>query len=357
MSVEELDAARAEEFGGRMMGVINDAAVALSTSLGHQTGLFDAMAELAPSTSAEIAEAASLEERYVREWLGAMVTGGIVEYDREARTYALPAEHAACLTRAAGSENIAAFATYIALMGKVEGGIVRSFKEGGGVPYSDFENFQELQATETGPIVDATLIDVTLPLVPGLVDRLREGIDVADVGCGAGHALNVMAGEFPASRFTGFEISEEGCALGRAEASELGLDNVSFEIRDAAELGESGSFDFIMAFDTIHDQARPAAVLASIAEALRSGGDFLMVDIKAATELADNADHPLGPFFYTISTFHCMTVSLAQGGEGLGTMWGKEKALEMLGEAGFSNVEVQEVDGDIVNYYYVAKKA
>ena len=88
----------------------------------------------------------------MREWLGAMVTGGVVEYDRDAKTYALPAEHAACLTRAAGPDNIAAFATYIALMGKVEDGIVRSFKEGGGVPYEDFENFQELQATETGPI-------------------------------------------------------------------------------------------------------------------------------------------------------------------------------------------------------------
>lgn len=356
MSVEELDAAKAEEFAGRMMGVINEAAVALSASVGHQTGLFDAMAGLAASTSAEIAEAAGLQERYVREWLGAMVTGGVVDYDRAAKTYALPAEHAAFLTRAAGTDNIAAFATYIPLMGKVENGIITAFREGGGVPYSEFDNFQELQGTETRPVYDSTLIDVTLPLVDGLVHKLKAGIDVADVGCGAGHAINVMAGAFPASRFTGWDFSEEGVELARAEAAELGLANTRFEARDAAQLGETEAFDFITAFDAIHDQARPGQVLKGIGDALRPGGDFLMVDIKAATELGDNLNHPLGPFWYTISTFHCMTVSLALDGEGLGTMWGKEKAVEMLGEAGFTNVDVREVEGDIVNYYYVAKK-
>ena len=352
----EMDAAKIEAFAGRMIGALNETSVAFMTAIGHETGLFDRMADLPPSTSQQIADAAGLTERYVREWLGALVTGRVIDYDAANGTYKLPAEHAACLTRAAGTNNIAAFTAFFPEFGKVTDQIVGSFRNGGGVPYSEYDKFQTLMRDESAQVFDATLIDSTLPLVPGVVDKLKAGIEVADVGCGAGHAINLMAQAFPNSRFTGFDFSEEGIGLGRAEAARMGLKNASFVVRDAAKLGETARFDLIVVFDAVHDQAHPAAMLSGIYDALKPGGDLLCVDIAASSKLEENMDHPMAPMLYTVSTMHCMTVSLAYGGDGLGTVWGEQKALEMLGAAGFKGIKVERVEGDILNNYYVAGK-
>jgi SAM-dependent methyltransferase len=269
----------------------------------------------------------------------------------------LPADHAAWLTRAAGLNNLAIRTQIVGLVAAVEHQIVDCFRHGGGVPYSAFPEFQALTAETSGAVHDATLIDVTLPLVPGLVDRLGQGIDVADIGCGSGHAANLMAEAFPASRFTGFDLSDTGLAAATAEADRKDLTNVRFEKRDVSRLGETARFDLITTFDAVHDQARPDLVLAGIARALRPGGVYLCVDISASSKLSENLDHPLGPFFYTISCMHCMTVSLAEGGMGLGTMWGEQKAREMFGDAGFTAIEAAHVDGDIANMYFIAAKS
>jgi SAM-dependent methyltransferase len=352
---EAQDGGRAE-FAGRMLAAMNEAALALMMSVGHRTGLFDVMAAMPAATSAEIASRASLDERYVREWLAAMTTGRIVEHDGAAGSYSLPAGHAAWLTRAAGMDNLAAGMQYIGLMALVEDQIVDCFRHGGGVPYSAFPRFQAVMAEDSGAVRDATLIDVTLPLVPGMADRLRQGIEVADVGCGSGHAVNLMAEAFPRSRFTGFDFSGAGIAAARQEARRKGLANARFEERDAARLGEAGQFDFITTFDAVHDQARPDLVLAAIADALRPGGVYLCVDTAASSKLAENLDHPLGTFLYTVSCMHCMTVSLADGGMGLGTMWGEETARAMLTEAGFTAVDTVHLDDDFVNSYIIASK-
>ena len=356
MTTQQIDQAKAEAFGGQMIGILNNGFLGLMTSIGHRTGLFDTMAGLPPSTTQQIAGAAKLNERYVREWLAAMVTGGIVEHDPAASTYRLPPEHAISLTRASGPNNLATVTQYLALCGNVEDALVESFRNGGGVPYSQFAKFQQLQAEESAQIIDAALIDVTLPLIPGIVERLQKGIDVLDVGCGQGHAINTMANAFPNSRFTGYDFSEEGVAAGNAEARQLGLTNARFVAQDAATIGETAAFDMITAFDAIHDQADPTKVLANVSRALRPGGVFLMVDIAGSSNLHENLEHPLGPMLYSISTMHCMTVSLALDGEGLGTMWGEQKAQELLAEAGFHDIIVKQVEGDIFNNYYIGTK-
>ena len=357
MTTRELDQAKSEAFAERMIGILNDAALALVTSIGHRTGLFDVMAGLPPSTSQQIADAANLNERYVREWLGAMVVGRIVEHDPEDGTYYLPQEHAAWLTRAASPNNIAVTAQFIPVLGMVEDGIVESFKHGGGLPYSAFPRFHEVMAEDSGQTVVAALADHILPLVPGLIERLEEGIDVLDVGCGSGRALNLMARTFPNSRFSGYDFSEEAIARARAEAQEHGTTNVRFELKDAAALDEKASYDLITTFDAVHDQADPAAVLKGIADALREDGVYLMQDIAGSSHAHKNMNHPIGPLLYTVSTMHCMTVSLSQGGEGLGTMWGEEKAREMLEEAGFKEVEVKQLPHDFMNSYYIVTKS
>ncbi len=165
-----------------------------------------------------------------------------------------------------------------------------------------------------------------------------------------------MAQTFPNSRFTGIDFSDEGLATGRAEAERMGLTNATFEAHDLAELDVTEAYDVVTAFDAIHDQAQPAKVLRNVHRALKPGGIFLMVDIKASSQLEDNVGVPLRPFFYTVSTIHCMSVSLAYDGAGLGTVWGKQLATKMLREAGFGDITVTEIESDAMNYYYVARK-
>jgi 2-polyprenyl-3-methyl-5-hydroxy-6-metoxy-1,4-benzoquinol methylase len=285
-----------------------------------------------------------------------MVVGRVVEHDPEDETYHLPQEHAAFLTRAASPDNIAVTAQFIPLLASVEDGVVESFENGGGVPYSAFPRFHEVMAEDSGQTVVAALKDHILPLVPGLTERLEAGIDVLDVGCGSGRALNLMARKFPNSRFLGYDFLEEGIGRARAEAQEHGTTNVRFEVKDVASLDETAAYDLITTFDAVHDQAKPAKVLRGIADALRPDGVYLMQDIAGSSHLHNNLDHAIGPFIYTVSTMHCMTVSLAQDGEGLGTMWGEEKAREMLKEAGFAKVEVEQLPHDIFNNYFIITK-
>jgi len=356
MNTNLLDQSKAEAFADRMLNTLNEGALALMTSLGHRTGLFDVMSDLPPSTSEQIANAAELNERYVREWLGAMVVGRIVEYEPANRTYHLPPEHAASLIRTAAPDNMAVFAQYIPLLGTVEDQIVECFRKGGGVPYSAFGRFHEVMAEDSGQTVVAALMDSILPLVPGRIEDLEKGIEVLDVGCGSGRALNLMATSFPASRFTGYDFSEEAIAAGQMAAQKQGLTNLRFEVKDVTSLEITDHFQLITAFDAIHDQVYPDRVLKEIANALDPDGTFLMQDIAASSHVHKNIDHPVGPLLYTISVMHCMTVSLAGNGAGLGTMWGEEKAREMLHEAGFTKIDVKKLPHDFQNAFYIIHK-
>jgi 2-polyprenyl-3-methyl-5-hydroxy-6-metoxy-1,4-benzoquinol methylase len=352
--MQELNQAKKDAFTGKMVGVLNGAALALMISIGRQTGLLEAMVDLPPSTSEGIAGATGLHERYVREWLGAMVTGGIVEYDPKTHTYVLPPEHAALLTSVAGARNLARFMQYIPMLAEVEADIIHCFRHGG-VPYAKYPRFQTLMSESSGARFDHLLLEKIIPLT-AMVPELERGIQVLDIGCGQGHAVNLLARAFSHSRFTGYDFSTEGITTAQAEARSLGNTNARFAVQDVAALTESSCYDLITAFDVVHDQAKPAAVLQAAATALTREGTFLMVDIRASSHLQDNLTHPMAPFIYGISTMHCMTVSLALDGEGLGTAWGEQKALAMLEDAGFTRVAVHRLKEDPVNNYYVARK-
>jgi 2-polyprenyl-3-methyl-5-hydroxy-6-metoxy-1,4-benzoquinol methylase len=345
-----------DEFSGRIAAAIDGASLALLLSIGHQTSLLDTMAGHSPATSAQIAEAAGLNERYVREWLAGMTTGHVVDYDPETDTYTLPAHRASVLTRAAGPDNLALVSTIFPLLAEVEQKIIGCFNAGGGLPYSEFPRFHALMAEQSAVVYDTALVDVVLPLVEGLVECLRSGIDVADFGCGSGHAINVMAQAFPASRFTGIDFSDQAIAAGVQEAAALGLKNATFESHNLTELDKAEAYDAITVFDAIHDQAQPARVLENIHRALRPGGVFLMADIRASSRLEENVGVPMSTYLYTTSLMHCMTVSLALDGAGLGAAWGTQLATAMLGDAGFRDVRVAEIEGDPINNYYIARK-
>ena len=355
-SLSAPDEAKVAAFTERLVDLLGSGSLTLMISIGHRTGLFDVMADLPPATSEQIAKQAGLNERYVREWLGAMVTGQIVNYDPADETYELPAEHAACLTRGAKPANFAATMQWFSVLGGVEGKIVECFQRGGGVHYEQFHRFHEVMAEESAQTVVAALSEHILPLADGLDKQLEDGIDVLDIGCGSGRAVCALAAEFPNSRFVGYDLCPDAVAAAEAEANQRGLKNARFETRDVSQLGETDKFDLITAFDAIHDQAKPDVVLREILQALRPGGTFLMQDILASSRLEDNLDNPLAPLLYTISTMHCMTVSLAQGGAGLGTCWGRELAEKMLADAGFRDIVVEKLPHDDMNYYYIARK-
>jgi 2-polyprenyl-3-methyl-5-hydroxy-6-metoxy-1,4-benzoquinol methylase len=165
-----------------------------------------------------------------------------------------------------------------------------------------------------------------------------------------------MAQAWPNSRFVGFDFSAEAIDAARAEAAAMELTNARFEVSDVPAWSGDERFDLVTTFDAVHDQADPAGFLAVAQAMLRPGGRYLCVDIGASSDVSENIDHPMGPMMYAISLFHCMTVSLALGGAGLGTMWGEERALQMLDDAGFANVEIAKVAGDPFNNYYVCSK-
>lgn len=337
MEEKQLDKKRLQDFARRLFGHYTSGMITLMVNVGHETGLFEAAAK-GPGTSEELAGRARLSERYVREWLGSMVTGGIMEYEPAARRYSLPPEHAVCLT-GTSSRNLASNSRMLGMLAKRLPAVVECFRTGGGVPYSEFRpDFTEYMDASWRLIYDGLLLKSFLPLVDGLAERLAAGIRVADIGCGTGHAINVMAKEFPKSDFVGYDIAADAIERARAEAGAMGLTNARFEVADVSHLASDAKFDLVTSFDAIHDQRDPAAVLRGAAAALAPDGVYLMVEPRASSNLEENVPNPFAPWMYGVSVLHCMTVSLAVGGAGLGTVWGEQTARRLLSDAGFSSV-------------------
>lgn len=351
----EFDEVKASAFAERFVGTLNEAALAVMTSLGHRAGLFDGLATNPGLTSPALAERIGVNERYLREWLGVMVTSRVVEFDAATGGYTLPAEHAAVLTRAASPDNMAVTTQFIGVAASVEDAMLERFQTGEGLCYNHFDRFHEVMAEDSAQLVVAHLTDAILPVVPGLIDRLERGIDVADFGCGGGRAMLELARAYPKSRFHGFDLCKDAFAETSAEARFEGLDNLRLEARDLSSGSDVGTFDLITAFDAVHDQADPMGFLRLVRRSLRPGGVFLMQDIGGSRDLAKNVSNPFAPLLYTISSMHCTPISIGQGGPGLGAMWGVETAEEYLAEAGFASVEMHRLPHDPLNAYFVAR--
>lgn len=350
----EFDRAKAKAFTQLMVRHLEGAAVAVMVEVGRRVGLFEAMAKMSAATSGEIAAKTSLSERYVREWLGAMVCGGLIEYAAGEGTYRLPPEHATMLT-GPSSRNLTGMAEMFPLMNRVIPEVAEAFRSGRGVPYSAYQpDFTGLMDRRSRPRYDEMLFGAYLAKPEGLIARLEAGIRVADVGCGTGYCIALMARRFPKSTFVGHDLSDD--AIGEARIATRELANASFVVQDAARFESPTPYDLVTAFDAIHDQANPAEVLRRIRAGLAPGGTFLMVDVCASSELADNVGIPMAPYLYTMSTMHCMSVSIAGGGPGLGTAWGHQLATRMLREAGFADVTLFE-RVDPANSVYVARPA
>ncbi|WP_329046363.1 class I SAM-dependent methyltransferase [Amycolatopsis sp. NBC_01488] len=327
-----------KDFAAYLTATMTGSALTMLIGVGHRTGLFAAAAR-GPATSAGLADRAGLQERYVREWLGAMVTGRIFTF--EGGEYTLPPEHAKFLLGETAANLMPSLLTLSAFTGILPD-LERSFADGGGVPRSAYGPYLESLGAKTGDswkhVYREHLVDGFFGAVPGLTDRLTVGARVLDLGCGTGNAIAVAARAFPASRFTGLDINAN--VVAQAEAATDGLPNVAFAVGDAAELVADPPYDVITAFDAVHDQDRPDVVLRRIRGALAPDGLFFMVDTNFSSHVENNIGNPLAALCYSISLMYCTTTSLAEGGAALGAMWGTEKALDMLADAGFRHVSV-----------------
>ncbi len=356
-----------EKFSEKMIGILNAGALNLALAIGYRSRLLDIMdAAGAPMSLSGIAAASGLDERYIREWLGIMVTGGIAKLHRGEEgepLYQLPKEHGDLLCRRAGHQNLGVYTQEIPLLTTCSlEGVMDGFRTGDGVPYSAYPRFQAFMTELADAKHRRVLTDVFLPFVDGgqMIRRLREGIRVCDLGCGEGTAPLLMAAAFPRSSFLGTDLDARVIEKARNIAEKEGLRNIAFAVRDAARLSEDAdwkeSFDYVTAFDAIHDQTNPPDALKGVRHILKADGAFSMIDIAAGSEHEDNMNHPMGPFLYTVSLMHCMPVGLMNKGEGLGMMWGRQKAEVMLREAGFSQVHVAEIPDDPFNLHYFCRR-
>jgi len=346
----------ADVYASRIGRTLNNGFVSLMISIGHRTHLFDTMASLPPSTSNDIAVAAGLTERYVREWLAAMTMARIVQYDVRTGTFFLPIEYAAVLSRGAGTGNLAPAAQMLALLADAEDLVVAGFHGGGGVMPEAYERLHNLLAEEKRQHLDEEYAEALLELMPGIDMRLAAGGCVLDAGCGDGAVLTILARMFPRSAFRGYDISHELIDRANERVEEAGLQNIEFAVGDIASLDEPRSYDLVLALESIHEQAFPRLVLRNIANALKRDGLFLMQEVAASSHLARNAENPYAPMLYALSVMHAVPVALAQDGEALGRMWGEERARQMLAEAGFTKTRFDGIASDPLRYYCVAGK-
>ncbi len=345
--------AQTQAFTAQLFGWVNGAGAALLVDVAHRTGLLEAAAK-GPGTSAELAARAGLSERHVRELLDGLTAAGVFTYEPGERRYTLPAAHAVCLT-GTGPTNFASATAAVGFGGRYVERVVDTVRNGGGIPYAAYRpEFTEHMDQLMRRVYDALLLDGYVPAVAGLAERLQAGARVADLGCGTGHVINLLAGAYPQSSFVGYDLDDDALQRARTEADQLGLTNASFERVDVVELPVAPALDVILAFDAIHDQADPAGVLARARDALAPDGLFVMIDVYLSSNVEDNVGHPMGPWLYTASLFHCLQVSLARQGAGLGTCWGWQTASRMLGEAGFSDITVIPAPaGDPMNAIFV----
>jgi len=348
--------ALAEAFLERSGNIINAGAQSVMMSIGHRTGLFDVMARLEPASSQVIADEAELNERYVREWLAVMVTAEIVNFDAQQQTYYLPRAHAACLTRGATLGNIAVYAQFIPMMGAIQEQSLSCFKTGEGTQYGDYPCFHQVMSEDSDQSVVSSLFDVLFPLIEGIDKRLTAGINVLDAGCGKGNALIAMAERYPQSQFTGYDLCEDLVTEAQSVVDSRHLKNIQFRVKDLSNFNERGQYDLITSFDAIHDQRDPQELVNCIQHALTPAGVYLMQDIGGSAQLQNNIDFPMASLLYSISCTHCTPISIGQGGEGLGTMWGWETAQSMLEKANFKTVKRHVLPHDPMNVWFVSHK-
>jgi SAM-dependent methyltransferase len=345
METENLDRKKLAHLA-RQIGVDFGAALTVALGfIGDRLGIFKAMADGVSRTSAELADRTGLNERYIREWASTMAAAGYIDYDPARTSFRMGPEQALVLVDERSTYFGAGAFQYATACYRQIPKLTEAFKNGGGVPFAEY-GIDIVQAIERlfQAGYEAWVASIWIPAVPDVYERLQSGAEVAEVGCGAGQCLIPVALAFPNSKFTGFDVDATSLVRAREKAHRAGaLARVSFEQVAAESIPHGERFDLAMAFNCIHDMAFPRRALAGIRNALKPGGVLLWSEADASDRLEDNLT-PVGRTLYGAGTMHCMTVSLANGGDGLGVVVGQERARAMALEAGFTSFRRLPID-------------
>ena len=338
------DRDKARKFLGQITNDLGTAMLGALTYIGDRLGIFKALSSGQWLTSEELARRTGLSERYLREWLGAMAAAGYVEYEPAERAYMMPPEHALVLANEDSPFFMGGFIQMVVPNVTMAPRVADAFRTGRGVPQGDYppETFHAMERSSAG-MFRHRLVRKWLPAMPQVVEALNRGATAADVGCGSGRAAIALASAFPDTRVYGYDVHPVSIERARANAEKAGVaDRVTFEVRDGSKLPEA-RFDFVSTFDVVHDSADPVALLRSIRRSLKPAGTYLMVEMNVSPNVEENLNAK-GRMMYSISTLYCMTVSLAEGGAGIGAMMGEPKAREFAIEAGFGDFRRLPID-------------
>jgi ubiquinone/menaquinone biosynthesis C-methylase UbiE len=333
----QLDEKKLEAFVERVVLDVGTAMRGGLMYIGDRLGIFQALASSGPVTATELAGRTGLNERYLREWLGAMATAEYVEHDSARDTYFLPPEHALPLADEEFPFFTGGLLQMVVPTVAVAPQVAEAFKTGKGVTQDQYlPDMYEAIERLTAPWYKHHLVQTWIPAMPEVQEKLEAGGSACDVGCGSGRAAITIAKAFATAEVHGYDVHAGSIERARATVEAAGVaDRVTFTVADGAELPE-GRFDLISTFDVVHDSVDPVGLMTCIRQALREDGTYLMLEMNASGDVEENRN-PLGKFLYNVSTLYCMTTSLAHGGAGIGACMGEHKARELAYAAGFTH--------------------
>jgi SAM-dependent methyltransferase len=355
-SERPIDPDRLKGYAKHVFDQMSGATTSALIYLGDHLGLFQALAEYGPATSEELADRTVFDERWLREWLQGLGAARILEYQGDGR-FGLSPEAELVLAReqhpAFGAGMFSQLPKTMAVLEQLPS----SFRTGVGLPY-DALGPEGAQSVERGfaPWYRNLLVPYALPRLEGVVEKLEQGARVADVGCGGGVAVLLMAEAFPASEFHGYEVSRHALARAEANRREAGATNAHFHDVGGEGIPQDANFDFVTTFDCLHDMTRPDRVIHAIRGALREDGTWLIADIKARGNYEENVErNPMAALMYGFSVLTCMSSALSEpGGLGLGTLgFSPAVAERMCREAGFTRFATADIDHPVNAFYEV----
>lgn len=332
-----LNQQKLDAFMGKAVGDIGATLGAALVVMGEKLGLYKAMANAGPITSAELAKRTGTSERYVREWLAAQAAGGYVEYDPATRTYHLPEEQAFALANEDSPAYLPGAFQLITSVLRDEPKITEAFRTGAGVGWHEHDPGL-FEGTERffRPNYIGNLVSSWIPSLEGMEARLKRGARVADVGCGHGASTVILAQEYPNSHFTGFDYHQPSIEAAALNAERAGLgDRISFQVASAQDYPGSG-FDLVCFFDCLHDMGDPVGAAKHVLSTLSKDGTWMIVEPFANDRIEDNLN-PVGRVYYSASTLICTPASVAQeGAMALGAQAGEARIREVVTAAGFT---------------------
>jgi SAM-dependent methyltransferase len=350
-SSQKLDLEKAKQVAQAVVGDVATVVHGALCYIGDRTGLFKAMMNAGALTVDQLAARAGLSARYVREWLGAMAAARYVEYDGSAETYLLTPEYAAALADEDSPFFVASYFQMAQAAVTVAPKVAEAFHDGKGVTQAEYpQSFFEAAERNSRTRYVHKLLRKWIPAMPPVTEALNAGGLGADVGCGGGRALIMLAQAYPQARFAGYDLHAESIERARRNAEAAGVtDRVTFEVGNGANL-PARTFDFVATFDVVHDAIDPAGLMAGIRRSLKDDGTYLVQEVNVSDKVGENL-RPMGKMIYSVSTLYCMTTSLAHGGAGIGTAMGEGKARELAAGAGFSRFTRLPISDDFAVLY------